>query len=458
MKGKKTAVLILLAAFLVIMPVFSCAAKETEENYAPSKTFNGKTLCEYLNIENIPAIEGYSSYVFNIETGSVIYEKNANDKVYPASTVKLMTAIVAYENIPDLQTEITASASALSGVSGSNIGIKTGETLTAEQLISAVLLVGANDASNVLAEYVSGDIKDFCALMNEKALEIGAENTYFTNPTGLHNEEMVTTAYDMAVISGYFYRTGTLFEISDTTKITIPATEKTPVQRTLINRNYLISRMKSDKFYYSPARGMSLGGTPEAGECIITSATDRSGLTYICVVMNAPSSDKTNFACTDAISLLKMCLDNFNYASVVSTKNAVCEIPVKLAVDTDYITLVPSGELKALLPKDLEYMKNITIEPRISENFAVAPVYEGQKFGEAIVKYNNEIILGTIELVAGKNIDKSNFLYFLNRAETFVKGKWFKAFAVFALILFAVYFIASVSFSKKKNRRRYYKK
>lgn len=437
----------------LLLCIFAVNSAAQQQEYFFEKTFGGESLCEYSGIEGIPDISGYSAYVYNPETGSVIYRKNQEDIVYPASTVKLMTAIVAYENIPDLSTEITATKTAVRATKGSNMALKIGEQLTAEQLLYGLLVTGANDAANLLAEHVAGSVDKFCEMMNDKAKEIGANDTFYVNPTGLHDDRMKTTARDTAIIAKYFYYINQLFEMSDTTRYTIPETEYTQ-QRILLNRNLLISRVRSEKYYYSPAMGMSLGNTPEAGECIVSSCSDESGMTYICVVMNSRNESEENAACADAVALMKMCLGNFTYSRVLSPKNIICEIPVKLAVDTDYVTLLPENELKALLPKNLDYAKDITIEPRVSEDYAIAPIFEGVKYGEAVVKYKNEISIGTVSLVAGKSVDKSNVLYFIDRAEQLILGRWFRVFAICSIVLLLAYFAASVAFVSKRRKRR----
>lgn len=445
---------IFFAFVIFLIASLNSFAAEIEPFY--ERLYDGKSICEYTSSVDIPEVDGYAAYVYNLETGSVMYSKNASDMVYPASTVKLMTAIVAYENIPDLSVSITASKSAVTATQGANMAIKAGESFTAEQLLYGLLVTGANDAANVLAEHVAGGIDEFCVLMNEKAKQLGAVNTHYTNPTGLHSDEMKTTAKDTAIVARYFYYINTLFEISNTTRYIISPTPQTDAQRTLLNRNLLISRVRSEDYYYSAAKGMSLGNTPEAGECIVTTAADESGLTYLCVVMNAYSDDENNMACTDAKNLLEMCLNNFSYTGVLSEKSIICEIPVRLAVNTDYVTLLPGAELKALLPTDLDYASEITVEPRVSDDYASAPVYEGEVYGEAVVKYRNETVLGSVPLVASKNVDKSNVLYFLDRAENLVTGRWFRVFAISAVILFIIYFLISVfvSSGKKRVRRR----
>lgn len=440
--------LILLAFVCFFCPIAAQAAEPFNE-----RLYDGKDFCTYAGLSDIPEVTSYSAYVFNVETGSVMLSKNADDSIYPASTVKLMTAIVAYESIPELSVPITASETAVRATKGSNMAIKAGETFTAEQLLYALLVTGANDAANVLAEYVAGSIDDFCTLMNEKALAIGAEHTTFANPTGIHVESMKTTARDTAIIAYHFYYINLLYEMSCTTRYIIPESSESGRQRILLNRNLLISRVRSDKYYDSAAKGMSLGNTPEAGECIVTSATDPSGLTYICVLMNAYADDEVNYACTEASTLLHYCMDHFSYTSVLSPKTLIAELPVHLAVDNDYVMLLPGAELKALLPTELDFAADITTEPRVSEDYATAPVTEGDVFGELVVKYKNDTVLGTVPLVAGQSIDKSNVLYLLDRAKRIVLGEWFRVFSVTALVLFALYFALSAIVMKRKRRR-----
>ena len=441
--------------FLILIVTLSSFAFATDDSVIfTEKLYDGKSFCEYAEIQDMPEIKGHSAYIYNVETGSVMYRKNQDDVVYPASTVKLMTAIVAYENIPDLQTVITASKSAVNATKGSNMSIKAGEQFTAEQLLNGLLITGANDAANVLAEYVAGDINSFCQMMNARAKEIGAVNSNFTNPTGLHSVDMITTAKDIAIIGNHFRSLNKIFEMSCTTRFVVEPTPFTSQQRILLNRNLLISKVRSEKYYYPGAKGMSLGNTPEAGDCIVSSVSDETGMTYICVVMNAYSTDDENHACIDATALMNMVLSNFKYSGILSEKTIISEMPVELAVDTDYITLLPDSGLNALLPKDFNYETDISIEPRISYSAATAPIKEGDAYGEAVIKYKNDIILGSVKLVSGRNVEKSNVLYLLDKTEKIFTSRWFKVFAVTATLLLILYFILSAYYISRHRRYR----
>jgi len=444
--------------FLILILALSfsiCASDKISAK--PEFTFDGLSLSEYASVEEQPEIVGFSAYAMNLNTGTVVYQKNSRETVYPASTTKLMTAIVAYENIPDLAVEITASEQAVKRTQGANARIEAGDVYTAEELLYALLVSGANDAALVLAEYVAGSEKDFCNLMNEKAKQIGALDSHFDNVTGFHSETTVTTARDIGIIGQYFYYIPKLFEMSNTTRYN----ESERLKRTLINRNLLLSRASTDKYYYSSADGMSVGSTPEGGQCIVSTVTGKDGQVYLCVVMNSTENDDENFVYKDVISLFKYCLNNFSYQLVASTADVMCDIPVNNAVDVDHVALFPENDIKMLLPNNLDYVNDITLEKRMFEEQADAPINRRDAFGEVVVKYKDEIAVGRARLVSDVTVDKSNVLYFFSRIEKIIKGKWFVAFAVTAFVLFAAYFGASVYykyFRKNKytgNRPRY---
>ena len=412
-------------------------------------TYDGKSLAEYAGLDSEPFIRGTSAYAMNLNTGTVVYQKNSLEKVYPASTVKLMTAIVAFENIPDLDVMITASATAVKKTSGSNVRISAGDTYTARELLYALLVTGANDAALVLAEHVAGSEEDFCVLMNEKAKQLGALDTHYDNVTGFHVPTTVTTARDTGIIAQYFYYIPELFKMSDTTRYD----ESERLKRILVNRNLLLSRATTDKYYYSKANGMSMGSTPEGGHCIVSTVSGAEGLVYLAVVMNSVEEKDTNYAYSDITSVFKYCLDNFSYQTVASTKEVVCEIAVNNAVDIDHVALFPDRDIKMLLPNNLDYNNDISLERRIFKEETDAPVNRFDQFGELVVKYKGEISVGHAKLVSDVSVDKSNVLYFFSRIEKMISGTWFIVFVVTAILLFSFYFGLSVYFRYfRKNK------
>lgn len=434
--------------FCILMLLTYAYAAETV-TAKPEFTFDGKSLAEYASVEGVPEIKGQSAYAINLNTGTVVYEKNSGETVYPASAAKLMTAIVAYENIADLDEMVSVSQKAVSKTQGANVRLSAGEEHSARDLLYALLVSGANDAALVLAEHVAGSEAEFCRMMNDKAKEIGAVSSHFDNPTGFHVDTTVTTARDIAIIAQYFYYIPELYNMSDTTRYNSSET----LTRTLVNRNLLLSRATTDKYYYSQAGGMSVGSTPEGGHCIVSTVTSRDGQIYLCAVMNSVEVDNENYAYRDIVSVFKFCTENFSYQTVASTTDVMCELPVSNAVDIDHFALFPDQDVKMLLPNELDYSADISLEKRLYVDKADAPVNRKDVFGEVVVKYKDTASVGRAKLVSDVTVDKSNVLYFFSRIEKIVTGKWFIAFAVVAVLLFGLYFGLSVYYKYfKKNK------
>ena len=167
-----------------------------------------------------PEIAGAAgAYLYNFENDALLYELNPDARIYPASTVKLMTGILAMEALGDTPDRtITVTAEMLNKVVGNNMGLKVGEIVTVNDMLHGLLLNGANDAAQVLAVEIAGSVDDFVDAMNEKAQYLGAYNTFYTNPTGMHSEAMITTVADTAAIAKYAYSLPGFLEITSLSK------------------------------------------------------------------------------------------------------------------------------------------------------------------------------------------------------------------------------------------------
>lgn len=454
---KKFSSILLSIIILISSAPLAVSADGSAAEFVPFRYYDNKTLSDFSETE-FTEPEAKYAFVANLETGSVIYEKNPQVLLFPASTVKIMTAMVVFENIPDLDTMIYASENAVKISAGTRINptkpIKPGEGFTARDLLYALLINGANDAANVLAEHVGGDIDGFCEMMNNKARELGAVNTVFKNPTGLHHPDMKTTAYDMALIAGHAYFINDLVKMSGTTNHTIEATNKTPERRYIYNRNRMIRRTEGETdYFYKGTKGLSAGYTPEGGNCVVSVAS-RSGLTYLCVVMDAPDTDKENFAYRDTITLLDTCFDGFSIQKVAHSGKMQCEIPVELAANVDHVTLYAKEDISALLPSNLDFEKDISVNELVYED-ARAPIYEGQNFGELSVTYKGTIALGKTELVATSSVERSNLLYVMDILKSFFISKWFITTVIIAIVLFGIYtFLYYKAFIYRRRFRR----
>ena len=233
-----------------------------------------------------------SALLIEKSTGDILYQREAYTPMYPASTVKMMTAILVLENC-NLNEPVTVSQSAISAVpQGYSLSdIQVGEILSVEDLLYALLVPSGNDAANVLAEHVAGNVENFAIMMNEKATQLGCQNTNFTNPNGVHDVNMHTTAYDLALIAKYAMDLEEFRTIVSTETYTLPSTNVYPLNnRVLHNSNHLIH--SSSMYYYEYATGIKTGYTNAAQNCLVSSAK-KGDVEFIAVILGSTFGNTT---------------------------------------------------------------------------------------------------------------------------------------------------------------------
>lgn len=431
-----TAILLIVTVLLMLVP--TAADDGAEEGIAAPP-----------EIKNVGA-----AAVYNIENDLYIYEHNADKVIFPASTVKLMTAILAVEALgDDLSREIMVSSKHIDGVRGNNIALKRGEMLTVEQLLYALICGCANDAANVLAFEVAGSIEAFVELMNQKAAELGAVNTHYTNPTGMHDQGMVTTARDTAIIAAYAYKTPYIAEMSSAEKFYIPKTNRAK-ERTVFNKNHFYSTLTEFIYLWDIPRGLNAGYTAEGGYCLATTAT-RDGLTYVVVTMDATRDDEYIYSYTEAADLIKWAFEAYGYENVLATSDMICEIPVKLSSKVDYVTLFPSESVELYLPRGIDIEKDVKLDWSLSRDYFTAPVSEGEIAGEITVSYEGKK-LATVDLVTRNSVNRDNILYVLDLIGGFTRTGLFKAFVGIVIFAFVAYVgvLAFVTVNRKGKTKR----
>ena len=250
-------------------------------------------------------ISSTAAIVMETSTNTVLYSKNADQALYPASAVKVMTCLMALEN-SSLDDQVTMTATGVSGVTdgGANISAQLDEVFTMEQCLYAIMVASANDIALQVAEHISGSVADFVAAMNTRAQELGCTNTVFTNPTGLPDENQHTTAHDMALIMEAAMANDTFRTIAQTTSYTIPATNVSGGDRVLTNNFTMIN--SSGDSYYEPCIGGKEGYTEASGSTLVCEAS-KNNMKLVCVVLNGASGVTDD----EAIALLNYGFDNF---------------------------------------------------------------------------------------------------------------------------------------------------
>lgn len=334
-----------------------------------------------------PTISAKSAVLIELDEKSVLYQKNAKERLPMASTTKIVTALVANELLTcDTTVKIPRDAV---GIEGSSVYLQEGELLTVEQLLYALLLESANDAAAALAICASGSIEAFANKCNEKAYELGLRDTNFTNPHGLYDEAHYTTAYDLAVLSAYALSDPTIAKICASKRAEIPfgVTKESPLgagTRYLKNHNKMLSS-------YEGAIGVKTGFTKKSGRCLV-SAAKRDGLTLIAVTLNAPDDWR------DHTAMLDFGFENYERRVIFPQGEFCYDFPVSNG-EYDSVRLTNLSAITAVAKKS-DPPHTFAVE--CCFRFAVAPVYEGQIFGKLCVTLNGKSYVST--LVSTENI------------------------------------------------------
>lgn len=346
-----------------------------------------------------------SAILIDARTGDVLYEKNSNQKAYPASTTKILTAYIALSQISDINTEIIPSKNAIMSVPvGSSLAyFSENEKLTLEQVLFGLLLPSGNDAANILAEHISGSSSNFAELMNVTAENLGATNSHFVNPSGWHDNEHYTTAADLAKIAYNAMKIPKFKEIVSQTRYVMPETNVSKVKRTFINTNKLLS---SGEYFYEAATGIKTGYTSQAGNCLVASAS-KDGVELISVTMGGNTIPVGKSAVyTDTINLLNFGFENYHNNQLVAQSNLITTITPKksgnkaldLITDSPINVLVENGDTPV-------FDRIISLNDKI-----VAPIKKGDVLGTLTYTKDNEIV-GIVNLVAKTDVEKEPWVF-----------------------------------------------
>lgn len=401
-----------------------------------------------------PTITSESGVLIDFESGDVLFEKNAHKLMYPASTTKIMTAVLTLENanlndkvIIDKETPFT---------DGSRMYVKEDEVFTVEQLLHALMIESANDSAVALAKHISGSVEEFANLMNKRAKELGAINTNFTNPHGLPDKEHVTTAYDLAMIGKYAMTIPKFTEVVKTIRYQIPETEKTDEIRYFRNRNRLLwGTGPSNKMDYNGKRvdikydivdGIKTGYTTEAQQCLVSTAS-KDNRRVISVVLKAI---RTNVY-SDSRTLIDYGFDNFTEMSLINQGIALKTVEVENGVE-DTLDLITQGSVSKIVQN--EYNKS-DIEQTIEVNPEIkAPINKGEVLGKVTYSLNGEII-GETNLLAREFIDEKQIYKAVKKITSPANMNAYKI--VLGLILLYIIWRTVVTIRRVRRKRRRWK-
>ncbi len=389
----------------------------------------------------------------NMDTGVVVYEKDIHERRYPASLTKIMTYIVAIENIEDVEhTRVEIKQDVIDLLSGtgssmSGLDYKIGEKVTVIDLLYCLMVSSGNDAALVLADYIGGgDISIFVDAMNKKAQELGLEDTHFMNPHGLHDPEHYSTAYDIYTMASYALTLPYFSEITDTATYYCEGDDYP-----LVTTNYLIDANRGGEYYYTYAKGIKTGTTEEAGRCIATTAVG-DGYAYMCICMGAPYDDSDiNGAMKDARSLMRWALLELEFTRLLGIDTPVCEVDVNFSNGDESIHLYPDKNVNSILPKNYK-VEDVEITPDAPLEID-APVKKGDVIGTAVVYYKDELVQ-EVNLIASEDVGKSDLSYTMYILKNILLSWQFWIAVIIAVILLVVYFVLLNNVRQKKKQRR----
>ena len=438
MKIKKQILIILIiictfiSTITYINPVLATSNQKQTNNSTTISSASQSSVPE----PNFP-IYSEGAVLMDSSTGTLLYGKNENEKLYPASTTKILTAILAIENCK-LTDKITASYDAVMSIpSGySNAAIQVGETLTAQELLDMFLIHSANEIGNIFAEHISGSIDNFANLMNKKATELGCKNTHFTNPSGIHDSEHYSTAYDMALIARYCMKNETFRNIVSKLTCTIEATDMYE-KRFFRNTNDLID--PKSKYYYEYAIGMKTGFTSQAKNCLI-SASLKDGLELITVALGAEATeDGRSGRYVDTLNLFEYGYSNYKIQKIATKNSVIQDITVGNATkDTENLSLLLKDDITGIIPANLN-LNDLDYSVQLSE-IVSAPIAEGDVLGK--ITYKIDGFEYSSELIANHSVEEFDIKLILTQI----------ALALLVLLILAKLFIP-----KKKSKKRKYK-
>lgn len=397
-------------------------------------------------------INSPNAILIDADSGRILYENNAYEKAYPASTTKILTAILTLENC-DLTDEVKASYNAIMSVpSGSSIAnIQVDEVLTVRDLLNALLICSGNDAANVLAEHIGGSIESFATMMNTRAKELGAKNTHFINANGLHDEDHYSCAYDLAIFAKYAMDNFPVFrEIVSTIRFRLPATNKYDTDdRYFLNSNQLIvpNESKSAKnYYYQYSTGIKTGFTTPAKNCLVSSAT-KNNVSLICVILGALQDDSgVSYRYTETKDLFEYGFSQLESTTIIEENQFIDKFEITGAPKKDNVVRAVAEEGLTISLNKEDVLNDFTPDITLKEDLA-APIEKGDVLGTATYHiYDKDY---TINLIAGNAVEKkSEIIIIIIKTIGIILG-------TLIILIILILIIRAYNKAKRKKRNSY---
>lgn len=356
----------------------------------------------FANINDIETLSE-TCILIDADSGKILYDKDSHKRMYPASTTKIMTAILTIENC-NLTDTVTVNSSAVSNIPYDYVTaqLQPGETFSVEQLLNVLLVASANDAANVLAEHISGSIENFSKLMNKKAVELGCKDTNFVNPSGYHDDNHYSTAYDLSIIAKYCMQNEIFRKFVSTTSCELPTTDFYYEEREFGTTNELLKNKETSNYnyYYTYANGIKTGYTEYANHCLIAGAK-KYELQLICVTLGADYNyDGKSDRAEDCINLFNYCFENYNTKTFLRKDKVIEQFEINLKnSETKILDIIPK---ESLILKTTTNIEDVTPTISIDENLIQIPILKDTVVGK--IEYDIDNTHYSIDLITNNDI------------------------------------------------------
>lgn len=347
-----------------------------------------------------------AAILMDAESGKILYEKNTQEQLPMASMTKIMSMLLIMENIEEgnltYEDKVLISENA-SGMGGSQVFLQAGEEYTVSDLLKCIAVSSANDAVVAMAEKISGSVDAFVTLMNERAKELGLENTNFANPHGLDDENHYSTAYDMAVMARELLKHEDILKYTSIYEDYLTKPDGSQVW--LVNTNRLVR-------FYDGVDGLKTGYTTEAGYCL-TATAKKSDLRLISVVMKSPSAEARS---SDTSTLLSYGFNSFKNNIIYSKDKSLGTVRVEKGKieEIEVYLKEDATEILSVTEKPSDYSFNIKVDKIIS------PVKAGTVVGTAEIIDNNGNIIKEVEIIVKEDIESAGFFDYLKQSFKFI--------------------------------------
>lgn len=381
---KKLILLLLLTILFLICPSFTFANNNKEPNLVSK-----------------------AAILMDNKTGKILYSKNEKEKMYPASTTKIVTAIITLENC-NLDEVVTVSYDTVMSIPDgySSASLQIEEQLTVEQLLQLLLVHSANDAANALAEYVGGSVESFVSMMNTKVNELGLTHTHFTNAFGMHDDNHYTTAQDLVMIMKYCIQNENFRKLAGSASCAIPATNKYGTRK-YNSTNELI--IPNNTNYYPYLTSGKTGYTSQSGDCLV-SCSYKDNLELLCVILGGKNINGTSTRFSETKSLYQYGYNNYSIKTLLKANDVVTQIEVPQGTKaTKNLDLLANRDIQTLLENTIskdELSFQINLKQEIK-----APIEQGDNLG--YVSYFIDGTEYTTDLLASHSVEKSKLWYYV---------------------------------------------